>query len=189
MVRMRTSLLFQKGAKFKIDYLKNGCPFCTWMVRGDKVLASCEAQWIWGSVSGRFSIWWLDWEEHHCYIHKEHYMHKNTSPRRVAHSSFQQGRSVVTKCSHYAQPKACDGASEEEEGGGLCEPASTTPTHYVSHQSGAPTHYVTSQRWTPNPLELSVSGRVPCRTGHCQYNSSNCQTYEEYIVICDQKYL
>ena len=56
------------------------------------------------------------------------------------------GWSVVTKCSHYAQPKACEGASEEEEGGGLCEPASTTPTHYVSHHSGAPTHYVTSQR-------------------------------------------
>ena len=159
MVRMRTSLLFQKGAKFKIDYLKNGCPFCTWMVRGDKVLASCEAQWIWGSVSGRFSIWWLDWEEHHCYIHKEHYMHKNTSPRRVAHSSFQQGRSVVTKCSHYAQPKACEGASKEEEGGGLCEPAST-PTHYVSHLSVEPPHIMwraSAEPRTPSSCQ-SVGG-------------------------------
>ena len=100
----------------------------------------------------------IDWEDHLCYIQK----HKNTSPRRVAHSSFQQGRSVVTKCSHYAQPKACEGASEEEEGGGLCEPASTTPTYYVSyHHSGAPAHYVTSQRWTLNPLSCQSVGGFP----------------------------
>ena len=112
------------------------------MVHGWCVVTLCEAQLIWGGCLVFVKYLMIDWEDHPCYIRKQYQVHKNTSPRRVAHSSFQQGSSVVTKCSHYAQPKACEGASEEEEGGGLCEPASTTPTHYVSHH----------HKWSPHTL-------------------------------------